>query len=70
MRRPLNEIVIAFVVWQGEIVKVGLGVGCIPIMVAENGKKTVLGCACSISAAVWINKIVIVLPDVGIHRTG
>lgn len=68
VHRSPDKIIIAFVAGQGEVILIGQGVACIPIMVAQRGEEAI-GCrARAVGPDIRKDELVIILPDILINR--
>ena len=68
MYRPPDKIIVALVTRQAEIIQVGFGSGCIPVMVAKGREEAVFGCSRTVRAGIRENEIMVILADMGIDR--
>src|SRR5947209_6845044 len=64
MDRTPGVIVVSLVAGEGEIVKVRLGVGLHPIVVAQGREELVEGRALAVAASIRVDIVVVILADV------
>jgi hypothetical protein len=71
MNRSDNEIVIALIPWQSEVIDVCGALVGVPVMIAEGRPELVCSCAHPITARIRVDIRAIVLSDVGVDgRSG
>src|SRR5574341_243065 len=63
-----DEIVITFIAWQGEVIDIRLECARVPVVVAWRGEEAVEGRAGAIGTCIWIDELVVILPDILIDR--
>ena len=70
VHRSPDEVVVALVARQREVVQVRSGPAGVPVMIAQAGEEAVGGRPCAVASCVGVDKAVVELADVRVNRRG